>query len=315
MNSDAPLPLTELFVLTTNRCNLSCRHCYVSSGPHGHPGLRADQILCAAQDFRNLFGRKQLTISGGEFFTRKDLVNSLPDLASLHDVFILTNGTLLTNDLARIIKPLPIAIRFGLDGASTSTHDWMRGEGSFFRLLRGLEYLLAADISPNRLEIFFTATPENYREIPAVLEIAMQNGIRRLLIEPIAVHGRAAEHWKKTEAGGSDAFRRDFELMIQKINNGPQTAEWNSKRVKANFTTPTIYYDGRVFPFTPADELDEEWGLLGNINIASLREILNSRHYREKATAKAMRHLRTSGSTAGPYRYFRTGDADAICFA
>ncbi|UQO39934.1 radical SAM protein [Burkholderia cepacia] len=314
MFSDASFFLTELFILATNRCNLSCRHCYVSSGPSGHLGLTRDQVLGAAQDFNALYGRQRVTLSGGEFFMRKDLVDGLGDLAALHDLFILTNGMLLSTPLANRIKDLPIALRFGLDGATASTHDWMRGAGAFDRLQRGLEVLLSAGISPDRLEFFFTATPENFSDLPEVLRKADRYGIRRLVIEPVAVHGRAAENWSKTQAGGLDQFRQAFELIVRKATPAPKSESWRSRRIKVKFTTPTIYYDGRVFPFTPSDDLDEQWGLLGNINDARLRELLDAPSYRQKAIAKAMRHLRSAGPTAGPYRFWR-GVSDATCFA
>ena len=315
MLEEGSLLLTELFILATNRCNLSCLHCYVSSGPSGHRGLELDQLLGAVLDFNALYGRQRVTLSGGEFFMRKDLVEGLEDLAALHDLFILTNGMLLSPALANRIKKLPIALRFGLDGATASVHDWMRGAGAFDRLLRGLDMLLSAGVSADRLEFFFTATPENYRELPKVLQIADRYGIRRLVIEPVAVHGRAAETWSKTKPGGTDVFRQAFELLIRELAVGPLSVNWQSRRIGVSFTTPTIYYNGRVFPFTPADELDEQWGLLGNINDVPLRELLNAKNYREKATAKAMRHLRSAGSTPGPYRFWRDGCGDATCFA
>jgi sulfatase maturation enzyme AslB (radical SAM superfamily) len=308
------LALTNLFILVTNRCNLSCRHCYVSSSPQGMHGLSYEQILNACNDFEALFGRQRLTLSGGEYFARKDLFGGIDTLASIHNVFILTNGTLISKEIASRIRDLPVALRFGIDGVDAHTHDAMRGHGSFDRMRRGLEALLSNGIKASRIELFFTATPENLLDVPLMLEFAEHYSLERLVVEPIAVHGRAAETWSKTASNGVDQFRSDFDCLIQSLARKGFDERWAWRSLRTDFTTLTVYFDGRVFPFTPADALDEQLALLGNINHADLRGLLDPLSYRHKVLGKAMRHMRSAAATQGPFRFWRAGYGDDICY-
>jgi molybdenum cofactor biosynthesis enzyme MoaA len=309
------ISLNNLFVLVTNRCNLTCRHCYVSSSPNGEHGLSAEIIFDLAVQFHRMFGRQRLTLSGGEFFTRRDLLFELEALAGLHDLFILTNGMLINKRIADIVKPLPTAFRFGFDGVHRRTHDRMRGEGAYNRALNGLETLLREGISPSRIEIFFTATNENCHEISKALSFAEQYDIQRLVIEPVAVHGRATQGWVKTVPSGHDEFRQVFGSVIDQLSQQELAERWSWRPPKVNFRTLTVYFDGRVFPFTPADKLDETLGLLGSIHSSSLAEILNPELYWAKALGKAMRHYRSASTTTGPYRFWRKNCKDEIIYA
>ena len=303
--TQAALKLTNLFVLVTNRCNLSCKHCYVSSSPNGEFGLTAQAIINSAIAFANAFGRQRLTLSGGEILSRQDILPHLQFLAEFHNIYLLTNGTLINKSIACQLRDLPVSFRFGIDGGTAHTHDFMRGSGAFERMIHGLSLLLQNGISSQRIEVFFTATPDNISEIPLLLELAEQYQIPRLIIEPVAVHGRAMEFWSKTLPLGKDTFRIEFQKTIDQLSHSPYANVWKWHPLREDFSTLTIYYDGRVFPYTPIDLLDEEYGLLGNIKNTSLSELLDLNEIKCRALLKAMRYLRSSGSTSGPFGFVR----------
>lgn len=144
---------SEFFVQyhITQRCNLSCSHCYQRNYPH-EDELSTIQIRDSLQDlskmvfdWRNKYdsllqGVVQLT--GGEPLERcdwKEIADHCID-NSFH-VVLLTNGTLLANDDALFLSESKIDVQISLDGLE-STHERIRGSKSFNKALKGIEFLL-----------------------------------------------------------------------------------------------------------------------------------------------------------------------------
>lgn len=162
----------------TRRCNLRCRHCYAGS-PGAAPAdeLSTEEGLKLIDDLSS-FGSPVILFSGGEPLLRKDL----PELAAhakacgLRAV-ISTNGTLITEEWARLYGAIGLSyVGVSLDGMER-THDRFRGvHGSFRQALRGIKICLDRGI---KVGVRFTVTRDNCREIPAVFDLIEQEKIPR----------------------------------------------------------------------------------------------------------------------------------------
>lgn len=140
------LPMSVHFELT-NRCNLRCQHCYLTDYS-GKGELSKEEVLDA---FRQLAraGALVLFLSGGEIFLRKDIHQILRAATQLFShVILLTNGTLITREMARFLKEMAITqVEVSLYSSLPEVHDSITGvKDSFEQTLKALEYLQEAGV-------------------------------------------------------------------------------------------------------------------------------------------------------------------------
>lgn len=156
----------------TNKCNLSCKYCYAESNS-GKPEL-------ALKDWHNLLlklhrtGLRSIIFSGGEPFCRKDVI---PLLKLIHNKFIIsinTNGTLISEEIAEIIKTLNLKrIQVSLDSIEPEYHDSMRGKGSWEKAIKGIRFLQSKGVP---VRISCTVTAENEDQVERLKLFCKKNG-------------------------------------------------------------------------------------------------------------------------------------------
>lgn len=116
-----------LYLSVTGRCNLHCRHCYVTdSNKISEPALYQIEYLFKES---KLYGIDNVKITGGEPFIRNDVLGILELLKSngLKLKAICSNGTLINDDHIESMKefdPAPY-VKLSFDGIGF--HDWIRG--------------------------------------------------------------------------------------------------------------------------------------------------------------------------------------------
>ena len=158
----APFPLQPLFHLDAlwiqvagTLCNLSCTHCFVSSGPgDDHHALMPRAEVRRHVEEGLALGAKEFYFTGGEPFVHPEMLDIVADTLEGGPVTVLTNGTLFTPRRIEALRRLregarySLEIRVSLDGASTAEHDRFRGAGSFARSMEGIVRLSAAGFLP-----------------------------------------------------------------------------------------------------------------------------------------------------------------------
>ncbi|MFX1453415.1 MAG: radical SAM/SPASM domain-containing protein [Promethearchaeota archaeon] len=153
---------TTILLEITRRCNLKCQHCYTFR-PESHTNLSSNDLtLKQIQSILKKIGEQgptNLVLSGGEPFRRTDIFKIL-DYArncGIESIVINTNGILLNEEKIRsqIKKRLDLitAIVVSLDGASSHSHDFIRGEGQFDNLIKILR-----EISSDKLPLGINVT-------------------------------------------------------------------------------------------------------------------------------------------------------------
>jgi MoaA/NifB/PqqE/SkfB family radical SAM enzyme len=132
----------------TTRCNGYCAHCFARAGLSRHFSLSvtlAKEIITEGYEA----GYRRLHITGGEPLLWKGLFETLDHSYGIgyKEVFINTNGTLLTGDInARLTTYKCLSISVSLDGTEV-LHDRLRGEGSYKQIIRGVEKALDAGVA------------------------------------------------------------------------------------------------------------------------------------------------------------------------
>lgn len=172
------------------RCNLSCLHCYSSSGPTGDPGLATDLIRRLIEEACDL-DYSVLGISGGEPLLYSGLADILRH-AKEHGMTttVTTNGVLLTESRLRDLQGLVDVLAISLDGIPSS-HARMRGdEQAFPRMAARLPALAASGIN---FGFVFTLTQANVHELEWAVNFASHTGASLVQVHPLEAEGKALD--------------------------------------------------------------------------------------------------------------------------
>ena len=174
------------------RCNLKCIHCYSHSQNREYSGeLSGEEGWTLIKDLAQ-FGSPVILFSGGEPLLRKDLL----DLAQLATdlgmrAVISTNGTLITQDMARKLKKIGLSyVGVSLDGME-ETNDRFRGvKGAFQAALGGIRNCQGAGI---KVGLRFTINRRNAQDIPGIFDLLEKENIPRVCFYHLVYAGRGSE--------------------------------------------------------------------------------------------------------------------------
>lgn len=271
------------------RCNLSCRHCYSSSGP-----LRTETLPQALVETLVVDAAAQaydaISVSGGEPLMWAGLHDALALAKACGLVTALTTNLIpLTQHRLDRLKRVLDAIAISLDGMPQS-HDRLRGRrGAFTGMARRLPMLRAAGIP---FGFIFTLTEANLHELPWVARFAIEEGAKLLQIHPLEEVGRAAAALRgqrpgeltanaaylafmrlRERVGDSIEVRLDFahrEVLRDEPWRGWSEAPGDGEAVRlADLVSPLVVEtDGTVVPLQHGFP---RCHALGNLNDAPLR--------------------------------------------
>jgi len=162
-------PVRVYFELT-EKCNLSCKHCFVSSSPLSKNGMSTSMIFSLLEEMKDS-GIINIRFTGGEPTSRDDWFDILNYAKSLEFVVSLSsNGVYKDTDktVSQIASLGLEQVTFSIDGLEEN-HDYLRGKGSFKSLISTLEKLKKTNVN-SRLTTVLTKL--NLREISKIVELA-----------------------------------------------------------------------------------------------------------------------------------------------
>lgn len=219
----------------TNRCNLKCRHCYLDADEDAV----ADELTTdeAKQFIEDLAAMKVpvLLFSGGEPLVRPDIYELIVYAKELGLRPVLsTNGTLITPEVAKRLKEAGLQyVGVSIDGVA-STHDDFRGiKGAFVQTLHGIKNAQAAGLKTG---VRFTVNKMNYRDLPAVLELAASEGIPRFCMYHLVYAGRGKDMVALDVT--QEESREIIETLIEK------TLDFKRRGVEMEILTTDNHADG-----------------------------------------------------------------------
>ena len=133
------LPLTHITIVTTQKCNLSCKGCYVDTLVPGDLDIKKlnENILIP---FRELGGRS-IGFSGGEPLLYSNILDAIKEAkrCKLY-VSLVTNGVLLNYDIAKSLAELGVnSLQISLDSSEESYNDLMRGKGNKMAVINAVK--------------------------------------------------------------------------------------------------------------------------------------------------------------------------------
>ncbi len=193
----------KALIQITERCNLHCAHCFVSSGDWGEHMARqdiADKVLP-----RLLRARvERVTLTGGEPFAHPDLLAICDAVLALGlPLGICTNATLVSDEqIAHLASSGAVHVNVSFDGFRPESHGKFRGSvASFATTLETTRKFAAAGMLQGLLSTPNMLTEPG--EFAALCEFAVEVGARYVLMNPLSAFGRGVKSQGKLAAGAA----------------------------------------------------------------------------------------------------------------
>ena len=171
------------------RCNLACKHCYSISADTNFPGELSTAEVFNVMDDLKRFHVPVLVLSGGEPLLRPDIFEISARAKDMgFYVGLSTNGTLIDeSNIAQITKINYNYVGISIDGMR-ETHDrFRRLQGAFDASMRAIRLCRERGI---KVGMRFTMTQDNAAELPALLDLAAQEGIGKFYFSHLNYAGR-----------------------------------------------------------------------------------------------------------------------------
>ena len=162
-------------IAITGQCNLRCAYCsHFSSSGDVNDDLPTIEWLNFFREL-NRCTVMNVILQGGEPFCRIDLKNLLEGIVENRMRFsILTNGTLITEDIAAFIAATSRCdgVQVSIDGAIPITHDAFRGKGNFYKAMKGIENLKVNGVPVN---VRVTIHKKNVQELDSIAKLMLED--------------------------------------------------------------------------------------------------------------------------------------------
>jgi radical SAM protein with 4Fe4S-binding SPASM domain len=208
-------------------------------------------------------------------------------------VGMVTNGVLVTREIARDIAKIGLTVTVSIDGMSRF-HDWLRGRHTFELATQGIRTLVDTDVPTF---VLMTVMKVNLDEIDNVTSLCEDLGVQQLMLTVLKARGRAVQLYDTQAPSQTDLFHLYEKLITRLVAfvDGRETMPlWflcqplfhtylvkekpeisrllevlPSVQCRAGRSRLMISSDGSVYvcPFIPA--------VVGNVKKMSLKEIWN----------------------------------------
>ncbi len=204
-------------LILTMACNLTCPQCFVDAGCKMDNEMDTLDLMKVADDLVKM-GIHTVHVEGGEALLKPDAVEVLERLSELRDLLLVTNGTLVTQEVAERLAATGMKkVALSLDGATAETHDFFR-PGTFDKVVDAIRYLREAGLG---VRISTTLMKPNFKEANLLLEKCLDWGVQILNYDAFDMIGRGMEH-PELQLSGSDWKHISYELFPRAIEAASQ---------------------------------------------------------------------------------------------
>ena len=296
---------TELYIETTNRCNLKCRTCPQYWGMDEDPAdLAVEQVDRILDCFPGV-NRVVLHGIGEPLLNRAlpEIISAVKQRAAY--ALFNTNGLLLRGTVAAAIASSGLdELRVSVDAASPETYELVRGADGFDRIIQNLRDF--SDVKRRvrapgpKVSLWITGMKSNVRELPALVQLAHEIGVGEVYLQRLVYSERglaAADEslYERAELDDLEAIRKAEALATTLGVTLRGSGEASSGGLLATSGTATyrdcrrpwslmyVTANGNVLPCCIAPFTGVPYGeiVLGNLFTDAAETIWNGPRYRE----------------------------------
>ncbi|MFX0142213.1 MAG: radical SAM protein, partial [Candidatus Hodarchaeota archaeon] len=200
-----PLPsLRSILIHITLRCNLKCVHCYL--GEKKNLDLPFSLIKKLIPEFYEMQGLRVL-LSGGEPLIHPQFNEILKFLSQFPvRIMLLTNGTLITPELVKLIKGNIHEVQISIDGID-SHNEFRADKNAFSKAINAIKMLKKAEIP---IEIATMIHNKNLDELPQLSKLLKELNVENWTLDVPILTG---------EFEKNKNFIPDFEKAVEALKN------------------------------------------------------------------------------------------------
>lgn len=248
----------------TNKCLLSCKHCYIDDNKKNDLSLKNLKIILKKyHDFLVAINKKgRIQFSGGEPFLSDNLFILLDEAKKLKiPCRILSSGVGITEEKIEMLKKTHCrTVQISIEGLK-DINDEIRGINNFDKALRSMRFLKKNGFN---VTISMTISKYNYKDVKKVVKLT-QNEADRFHFSRLVPIGQSSDsiHLMLKKNTVKSVFKKVFNLKkrINKIDIPLRDPLWNMVKMKnkkfcqnivsgcsAGFNGLTIDNDGVIYP-------------------------------------------------------------------
>jgi MoaA/NifB/PqqE/SkfB family radical SAM enzyme len=192
--------MTETLIMQlsiTNRCNLRCTHCYEESTVFRDLTEKEFRIIISkVLEVSRRWGKHAVIwLTGGEPLVHPelwkflDILQNEKDKNTLLSVYILTNGTLLDEEVISRLEPYSVVtdVQVSLDGTCEVIHEAVRGRNTYQKAIDALTLLSQSRL---RTHIHMVITKKNMEDALRMPDLAAELGVNVLTMTRLVPQGR-----------------------------------------------------------------------------------------------------------------------------
>lgn len=170
----------DLNLTITNKCNMRCEYCYANKNKQS-----ADiNTLYKAVDFFSNSDLKSFSLIGGEPLCEAENTIKIIEYIRKNNedvpIYITTNGTLLTYDIAKFFKMNKVKLFLSFDGfADVEQRRYVDGSSARNDILSAIEMLVNSGVD---FGVRLTLTRKNYKGCAKGVEFLVKKNIKNIII-------------------------------------------------------------------------------------------------------------------------------------
>jgi len=193
-------PIRYLRISVTDRCNFRCIYCQPSEGIkllNRDEILKYEEIISVARAAAEL-GITKIRLTGGEPLVRANLPELISELAKINgidDISLTTNGMLLSQYAAELLKAGLKRVNISLDSLNPDKFEKITRTGKLNQVLAGIEVAKKVGLNPVKINVV-AMRGINDDEILDFARLTMNDGwhIRFIELMPFGSENPPEEH-------------------------------------------------------------------------------------------------------------------------
>lgn len=180
----------------TDKCNLKCKHCYEGERKHICE-WNYDELLTVINKLDFAFSKwsaeGEISLVGGEPLLYPYLPKLLYDIRktkTISRIAILTNGTIMNDEIKKAILDNKPAVQISIDGINEEKHDYIRGKGNYSKAISTIKWLVNHNI-----DVFVHYVISKYT-VPVTQDFILfmnQLGVKQITFSRVAPMGSSSE--------------------------------------------------------------------------------------------------------------------------
>ena len=246
----------------TERCNLSCSQCCAFTTTN------RDMDPTIIRKIARQFNGTKISLTGGEPFLYPHLKEILELAARDVELTIVTNGTILKEEIFEILKKIRIKVKVSILGTK-QIHDAITGvQGTFDKAVQTIKELIRMGI---RVEIQSNLHAENVNCAERLVELCKETDVDELRVYQLIQQGKAlGDRWKDARLSETA-----FEDLTKRMKRRATEIGWGGNIRARNWEN-----DGQYVLILPSGEVTagpvenkQGYAVIGNLTTQSLPEI------------------------------------------